>query len=201
MTVILVRPEVGIPHPAPEVRPVVPPHELVVNRRVGAAVFHALPDAGAVAGLDVLVETLCDLLDVDYAGVHLFDGDEHQVLVSSDPEPHPPLPRSDTLCGVLVDRHTAEYAGADGATNGWDVVEVPDTREDPSLPSVFAGEVAPVRFYAAAPLRDHAGRPIGALCVIAHHPRALTCTERRTLVVMAVAASALLMRCVEPLDG
>ena len=77
-----------------------------------------------------------------------------------------------------------------------------DTAADPTLP--FRGtdaDAAPVRFYAAALLRGDDDRPLGTLCVIAHHPRTFTGAERRTLLLMGVAASQLLARCRRPGNG
>jgi GAF domain-containing protein len=145
---------------------------------------------------DVLVETACDLLDVDYVGVHLLTDDTHRVLATSDAVPHPPLPRSESLCGVLLTR----CVGA--GPQPFEVVEVSDTAAWPGLPFTTPVDgVAPVRFYAAAPLFDAAGVLVGSLCAIAHHPRVLTPTERRTLALLGLAASHLLQRCENGLQG
>ena len=149
-----------------------------------------LPPATPTAAFDLLVETACDLLEVDYVGVHLLTGDTHRVLATSDVVPYPPLPRSDSLCGVLL----AHYDGQ--GPHPFEIVEVGDTRLHPGLPFTTPVDgVAPVRFYAAAPLFDTRDTLVGSLCAIAHHPRVLTSAERRTLALLGLAASHLLQRC------
>lgn len=146
--------------------------------------------ATASAGFDLLVETACDLLDVDYVGVHLLTGDTHRVLATSDVVPHPPLPRADSLCGVLLARYD------DRPPRPFEIVEVCDTAQCPGLPFTTPVDgVAPVRFYAASPLFDAHDALVGSLCAIAHHPRQLTPAERRTLALLGLAASHLLQRC------
>lgn len=163
-------------------------------RIAGVTVTHAraadrLPPATPTAAFDLLVETTCDLLDVDYVGVHLLAGDTHRVLATSDAAPFPPLTRSDSLCGVLL----AHYE-TDGP-HPFEIVEVCDTAARPGLPFTTPVDgVAPVRFYAAAPLFDDADALVGSLCAIAHHPRVLTSAERRTLTLLGLAASHLLER-------
>lgn len=166
------------------------PTDLTVTRREGAVTFHGVPENAYEAALDLLVETVCDLLDVDYAGVHLVDADTHRVLACSADDAVPAVPRSDTLCGVLLARHVLPVAA--GARR-YEVVEIPDTAADPSLPTGAAtGYAVPVRFYAAAPLFDADGAVLGTLCAIAHHPRSLTAAERRTLLFLGLAATRLL---------
>lgn len=165
------------------------PIDLTVTRRVDTATFHGVPAQAPGAALDLLVETVCELLDVDYAGVHLLDAASHRVLACSADEALAPVPRSDTLCGVLLDRHVLPGAGA----RAYEIVEIPDTAADPTLPTgAAAGYAVPVRFYAAAPLFDDRGAVLGTLCAIAHHPRSLTATERRTLLFLGLAATRLL---------
>ena len=164
--------------------------DLTVTRRHGAATFHGIGVPAVDAALDLLVETVCDLLEVDYAGVHLLDAETHRVLACSTGDVLAPVPRSDSLCGVLLDRHVG-VVGADARP--FEIVEIPDTAADPTLPpAAAAGYAAPVRFYAAAPLCDAGGLVLGTLCAIAHHPRSLTATERRTLLFLGLAATRLL---------
>lgn len=156
----------------------------------GVAVSHRLADRSVATALDVLVESACELLDVDYAGVHAIDAERHTVLAGSSDIGPVTRPRFDSLCGVLLDRHVPPHAADDPPLGT--VIEVRDTAMDPTLPLVLQGlEEAPVRFYAGTPLLAE-GVVIGTLCVIAHQPRALTPLERRTLLLLGVAAARIL---------
>ena len=209
MTVTDARPAAGSPTPeAPTLFPGLTTSVpdacapgLRVAHREGAVVHHGPSSAAPAAALDLLVETACELLDVDYAGVHLVADGIHRVVATSDTVAHAPMPRLDTLCGVLLARHVPEDSF--DLVLGPQVIEVGDTAADPTLPvvSLTAEDAAPVRFYAAVPLTGADGRARGTLCVIAHHPRAFTDLERRTLLLLGVAASTLLAGCDGPQTG
>ena len=77
---------------------------------------------------------------------------------------------------------------------GQDIMVVPDATRDPRFRDnpLVTGEPG-IRFYAGAPLKDPAGIPLGALCVIDRHPRdGLTATQRQGLGVLADSVMALL---------
>ena len=80
------------------------------------------------------------------------------------------------------------HAVADDST-----LVVPDALRDPRFrdnPLVLGGPE--VRFYAGAPVRSAAGRPLGTLCVIDHRPRRLSAERIRMLEALARHAGSLL---------
>lgn len=167
--------------------------DLVAVRRDGAITVFGVPEPGAARLLDLLVDTTCESLGVDYAGVHLLRQGTHEVAAAApaaDALPETSLP-SDSLCSAVMAR-------APQTEHAPQVVEVADTLADPELAGLFAarwGDVpaaAPVRFYAAAPLRDADGTVVATLCAVAHHARELTTDERRILLVLGLAAARVL---------
>lgn len=62
------------------------------------------------------------------------------------------------------------------------ILEVPDTRDDPRFAdNPFVTEEPKVRFYAGAPLNSVDGYRLGTLCLLHSQPRALSDDERATL--------------------
>ncbi len=77
-----------------------------------------------------------------------------------------------------------------------DLMEVPDTRDDPRFAAgPFVRDDPGVRFYAGAPLILPCGERVGTLCVMDTQPRRLDEAQCRTLVALAaMATQALTMR-------
>lgn len=66
------------------------------------------------------------------------------------------------------------------------LMEVPDTHQDARfVHNPLVTGAAAVRFYAGAPLVTPQGVAIGTVCVLDHHPRTLSETERRALYSLA----------------
>ncbi|GAA4975381.1 EAL domain-containing protein [Kineococcus glutinatus] len=151
---------------------------------VEAGRARAAEEAAALTGPDdpvlrELAAIAARVLDVPTAMVSLVGGAEQLVGAAVGTAPAA-VPVEWSFC-----RHALTVDG---------VLQVPDAGVDPrfrDLPSVVGA--SGVRFYAGAPVRDAAGRALGAVCVLDDRPRTLTAAQEEVLRGLARAAGARLV--------
>lgn len=140
-----------------------------------------LSAAGQDGPLNRIAAMAARLLDVPIAQISLIDREE-QRIVAAHGWPATRLSRRQSFCAHAILKP--------------DVMVLPDAAADSRFRrNPMVTDAPGIRFYAAAPLRDPAGYPIGALCVIDTKPRAgLTDDQRTALVDLAHLACGLLVR-------
>jgi GAF domain-containing protein len=109
----------------------------------------------------------------------------------------------------LVDEHRQFFAGQHGLDAPWrdaratplsqsicrmvvatgEVVQIDNTAADERFADHEARTVLGVGSYLGAPLSDEAGRVLGSLCAINHHPHAWTAEERELLIDLSAVAN------------
>lgn len=140
--------------------------------RLSILAEHATSGFADDKALDGLTRFTADLCEAPVCMVSLVAADR-QHFVSRTGLELSEAPREMSICQVAM--HHPE------------ILVVPDARADARFAdnALVKGE-PPVRFYAGAPLRSKEGAPLGALCVIAHEPRAgLTPLQADGLRIMA----------------
>lgn len=140
-----------------------------------------LSAAGQDGPLTRIASMAARLLDVPIAQISLIDREE-QRIVAAHGWPATRLSRRRSFCAHAILKP--------------DVMVLPDAASDARFRrNPLVTDAPGIRFYAAAPLRDPAGYPIGALCVIDTKPRpGLTDDQRAALLDLAHLACGLLIR-------
>ncbi|MGY3264730.1 putative bifunctional diguanylate cyclase/phosphodiesterase [Lysobacter sp. HA35] len=132
--------------------------------------------AASQSKLDEIVAMTAELTGCPTAGVTLL-GANRQWFVSTLGTPLTSTSRHISLC--------AHVAGAQG------LLEIPDVLADERFAlNPIAHAPFGIRFYAGAPITLSDGRIVGALCVLAAEPRALSDAQRDALLALARRASA-----------
>lgn len=142
---------------------------VIEKERVEAVRELDLLDQLPAERFDRIVALCRQIFDIPKVGVNLIDEDR-QYTVSAVGLPLGDAPRAESMCTFTIE--------------GPELLEVRDTLADPRFrehPATRDG----VRFYAGVPLSVADGRRVGALCLVADEPRALTPGQRALLRTLA----------------
>ena len=147
-----------------------PPDE---DARLAALSAYELLDTPSEELYDAFTRLAAELCDVPISAITLVDR-ERQWFKSARGLSVSETPRETAFCGHTI--------------LGNELLEVPDTRDDPRFRGnpLVTGEPH-VRFYAGFPLRSPDGYALGALCVMDARPRELTSAQRSVLSAIASA--------------
>ncbi|EYD74049.1 hypothetical protein Rumeso_04420 [Rubellimicrobium mesophilum DSM 19309] len=91
-------------------------------------------------------------------------------------------------CGAPMDQTSLDQSVCKYTMSEPDVLVLPDLRSDPrTADNTLVTRSPSIRFYAGAPLKTHAGVPLGAVCVIDTAPRPEGLTEAQAAGLKALA--------------
>jgi GAF domain-containing protein len=148
------------------------------DRRVAALHALGLLDTEPQARFDHVTDAVCREFRVPIALVTLVDRDRQWFLARH---------------GVDIRETSRDESFCAHAILGADVMQVPDTLDDPRFADNPAVTGPPrVRFYAGAPIVLADGSRVGTLCIIDHRPRLLEVTELARLRVLAAGVATML---------
>jgi EAL domain-containing protein (putative c-di-GMP-specific phosphodiesterase class I) len=130
-----------------------------------AVVAYGLTDVHRRPAQDPSLTELAELArrasGADGAAIHIMDGGRQTVLACSPPTALRVSPRNSSICQWAL-----ELDGGAGTIAVGDASLEPELRDNPWV----SGELAKVRFYAAAPLLDDDGWALGTVCVWSAQP-------------------------------
>ncbi len=133
---------------------------------------YGILDTGPEESFDEVIDLVKQICDVPIALISLVDGERQWFKSRS---------------GFHAEQTTLDMAICGHAILADDVLEIPDTREDPRTADnpICTDGREPIRFYAGAPLMTRNGYALGTLCVLDTQPRTLAPVQRKALRTMA----------------